>query len=96
MAGGAVKFNKMLNNSYDFELWITQESQDITGNRSYVKWELRLVKRGTLTVYSTIQNPWTAVVDGQRWSGTTTYNFNNYIGAQLGWRRGITSSSSTP
>lgn len=77
------RYEKVLNNGYVLELYIQQATQDTSGNRSQAYWELRLTRTG-LVSYSNFQNPWTVVVDGERFSGQTTYNFNNYVTLTLG------------
>lgn len=77
------RYEKVLNNGYLLELYVQQATQDASGNRSQAYWELRLTRTG-LVSYSNYQNPWTAVIDGERFSGQTTYNFNNYQTLTLG------------
>lgn len=70
---------------YTLRLTVTQGPQDYGSNQTTVYWSLDIIESPNWGSY-TLSTPltWTVWVDGQAWSGSTTYDFRNYDSLNLG------------
>jgi hypothetical protein len=70
-------YKKALNGTgnYELQLDVWTKEQDEANNKSYVRWELRVVRISGLQYSSGFQNPWSVDINGATASGTKTFNF---------------------
>jgi microcystin-dependent protein len=70
---------------YSLRLTVNQGPQDYGSNQTTVYWSLDIIESPNWGSY-TLSTPltWTVWVDGQAWSGSTTYDFRNYDSLNLG------------